>query len=787
MKQISRYLKTSLILFIFSLLSLLFVACAEKTQTYTVKYLAEAGGSIYGDAEQQILSGGNATAVTAIPDEGYQFVEWSDGFRYAQRTDRNVSQDITVTAKFKEITYTIEYKTDGNGRIEGTSKQKIQPGGNGTMVLAIPNVGYQFVEWSDGEKNATRTEENVNQDITVTAKFEEITYAIAYTTDGNGTINGEVSQTIKVGGNATVVTAIPNRGYKFIKWSDGNTNSTRNDLNIMSDNVYIAEFEFLFAGGDGTVINPYQIENYTQLTNISYYPYEHYILIDNLDLIGIEHEPIFDAENSFGGIFDGANNTISNLTVKSKNNFPSLFGFCNQTSEVKNLNFTNANIITTDFNTVLAKQQYCVGVVAGVFQGKLKNVNVGGTINANGLSFDSVAIGGLAGWASVSTIVNCHADVNILISNVRRDNSTGVTVPFSFGGLLGVGTSVILTECSVSGDIQMHQSVYELRCGGLIGYYFTSQNSILTISKCSADVTITSDNYYTVGGFIGLLDVNGSDLTIEHCSARGIKNAGYVGGFINTCDSYGELLIRNCRVENDIIGSITGARYLAGFICDMYGSPKSKSSIENCYYLGNIKSNDEKEGDCAGFFYSAYDCDFVLCYVTGTIFAKEAVGFGRSVSGCNLIGCFFSGEIRATRRGDGFCASLYGSNIMNCYSTGNVYFVDVGNTNSTYGFVGILGRNSKIENSYYGGRIDNRPIIGLVSGESQIINFHTLCLPNGEQKIIGNNRNETEARVEVNAYQSPEEMYFLADKLNADSEEAFWINVENDYPKLKFM
>ena len=46
----------------------------------------------------------------------------------------------------------------------------------------------------------------------------------------------------------------------------------------------------------------------------------------DLDLNGINHEPIFDANEYFEGMFFGNNKTIKNLTVATESNFPSLFG-----------------------------------------------------------------------------------------------------------------------------------------------------------------------------------------------------------------------------------------------------------------------------------------------------------------------------------------------------------------------------------------------------------------------------------------------------------------------------
>jgi hypothetical protein len=66
----------------------------------TLTYNAGAGGSISGTTPQTVASGANGSQVTAVPNAGYHFVQWSDGVKTASRTDTNVTANITVTAVF---------------------------------------------------------------------------------------------------------------------------------------------------------------------------------------------------------------------------------------------------------------------------------------------------------------------------------------------------------------------------------------------------------------------------------------------------------------------------------------------------------------------------------------------------------------------------------------------------------------------------------------------------------------------------------------------------------------
>jgi uncharacterized repeat protein (TIGR02543 family) len=74
--------------------------------TYTLTYTAGANGSITGTSPQSVASGGNGTAVTAVPNANYHFVNWSDSSTANPRTDSNVTTNVSVTANFAIDTYT---------------------------------------------------------------------------------------------------------------------------------------------------------------------------------------------------------------------------------------------------------------------------------------------------------------------------------------------------------------------------------------------------------------------------------------------------------------------------------------------------------------------------------------------------------------------------------------------------------------------------------------------------------------------------------------------------------
>lgn len=95
----AKKLKIFVLVFVVALSLGLLVACAHNE--YTLKYAAGEGGGVTGKTEQVVKEGEDGSTVTAVADFGYKFVKWSDGVTTAERTDREVSGDITVTAEFE--------------------------------------------------------------------------------------------------------------------------------------------------------------------------------------------------------------------------------------------------------------------------------------------------------------------------------------------------------------------------------------------------------------------------------------------------------------------------------------------------------------------------------------------------------------------------------------------------------------------------------------------------------------------------------------------------------------
>lgn len=78
-------------------------ARTDDVATYAVIYTAGVNGTLTGTTSQTVAHGASSSAVTAVPDSGYQFEKWSDDVTQNPRTDLNVTAPISVSAVFSVV------------------------------------------------------------------------------------------------------------------------------------------------------------------------------------------------------------------------------------------------------------------------------------------------------------------------------------------------------------------------------------------------------------------------------------------------------------------------------------------------------------------------------------------------------------------------------------------------------------------------------------------------------------------------------------------------------------
>lgn len=203
--------------------------------SYTVKFIAGENGTLLGETEQLVEAGKDCTAVTAIPDENYQFDSWSGDYTGTDNplTITNVTSDMTITANFIKgitpVTLTMAASPADNGSTTPTEGKHIVNAKIPVDISATPADGFIFVYW-DGTKHASIADSNsssttvtLTNDATVTAHFAvegtSVTMKMTANPSRAGkTVPSKGSYSVEIGESQTIE-AIPAEGYLFSSWT----------------------------------------------------------------------------------------------------------------------------------------------------------------------------------------------------------------------------------------------------------------------------------------------------------------------------------------------------------------------------------------------------------------------------------------------------------------------------------------------------------------------------------------------------------------------------------------
>ncbi|MDY2943047.1 MAG: C10 family peptidase [Paludibacteraceae bacterium] len=218
------------------------------TPYYTITLLAGNGGTVNSVIDGTYIAGTTLNLV-ATPDNGYQFLQWSDGNRQAERSIV-LMQDTILTATFElvPVTYTLTVNTAVGGSTNLTGTMTYEEGAQVSLV-AYADAGYTFTKWVMG--NGTEFTDNplfltMTTNLTVTPVFTEKTpdptYTLTVNTIGMGTVTVSPEQTSYKRGDLVTLTAVPADDWRFVQWSDGDR-SLLHQIVITQDTIMTATFE----------------------------------------------------------------------------------------------------------------------------------------------------------------------------------------------------------------------------------------------------------------------------------------------------------------------------------------------------------------------------------------------------------------------------------------------------------------------------------------------------------------------------------------------------------------
>ncbi len=185
---------------------------------------------------------GDTITIQAFADDHYHFARWNDGNTNNPRQYR-IEDNITLMAFFAIDTHTVSVVSSDiiRGMVEASGTEFAH--GTPCTVTATAYTGYTFAGWSNGI-TANPYTFAVISDVELTALFveegEEVYTVTVESADPTmGTVSGGGQA---LNGGTVIITAIPNEGYRFLTWNDGNTENPRT-VTVTGNITYTAYFE----------------------------------------------------------------------------------------------------------------------------------------------------------------------------------------------------------------------------------------------------------------------------------------------------------------------------------------------------------------------------------------------------------------------------------------------------------------------------------------------------------------------------------------------------------------
>lgn len=275
-----------------------------------------------------------------------------------------------------------------------------------------------------------------------------------------------------------------------------------------------------------------------------------YILMNDIDLsLYANWNPIGTSNSPFKGIFDGNGYVIKNMSV-----------------------------------TVTNATNYVGGLFGQIYESIVKNIgmiesNIKAQFTGSGIN---VCIGGIVGFSSYSSILNCYNTGNINAISTASSHSFS---PFArVGGILG-GSSFegSITSCYNTGYISASSTADVVSVGGIVGDSNFSITNCYNIGYASA----TSSHTANTGGIAGscLASITNCYNTGHISSSPSISSTcmAYAGGIAGYSG-----FIANCYNT----GTVSVPSYISVYLGGIIGHLPSSGTITNCYYLNNISRGD---------------------------------------------------------------------------------------------------------------------------------------------------------------------------------------------------
>ncbi|WP_051189462.1 ice-binding family protein [Daejeonella oryzae] len=219
-----------------------------------------AGGITAGGGQ---FSAGSLVTVTASPNTGYTFVNWTDNGAIVSTSSSFqflISGNRTLVANYRvvpasQLAVVLSSSPTAGGTTDGEGSYN---SGSSVTVTSNPNPGYTFTNWTDKATGVVAsTSANytfvLNANRTLVANFTINTYTLTVNAV-NGNVVKNPNQANYNHGSTVQLTATANAGFVFSSWS-GDASGSANPLtvNMNSNKIITANFTPVLAIGPGPI------------------------------------------------------------------------------------------------------------------------------------------------------------------------------------------------------------------------------------------------------------------------------------------------------------------------------------------------------------------------------------------------------------------------------------------------------------------------------------------------------------------------------------------------------
>jgi Leucine-rich repeat (LRR) protein len=206
--------------------------------------------------ESGMFNEGTEIELKAAPIQEYIFKNWAGDAGGNENPLKIIMlEDKNITAVFEKVNYSLTIEIIGEGTVNqeivlAKSSSADYDSGTTVQLTAVPDDEWKFVEWS-GDHTGTENpiQLKMDQAMTITAKFEKVSYSLAIEIKGNGTVNEAIIQaksasTDYESGTTVQLTAVPEDQWEFVGWS-GDYIGAENPIQITIDKPMsiVATFE----------------------------------------------------------------------------------------------------------------------------------------------------------------------------------------------------------------------------------------------------------------------------------------------------------------------------------------------------------------------------------------------------------------------------------------------------------------------------------------------------------------------------------------------------------------